>query len=113
MQMVFLKSVLLGQLLLEANDDLKMTKQYRNDIKNQINRLDRMLESQVKNEFDVVYSSDPEMTTNIMRRIDSLIDKIKGASIDELVMIDAVIDKYNENREWFNEHGKADFLRIN
>jgi molecular chaperone DnaK (HSP70) len=112
LQMVFLKSVLLGQLLLEANDNLKMTKQYRHELKNQINRLDRMLESYVKNEFDVVYSSDPTMTTNIMNRIDSLIDKIKNASIDELVMIDAVIDKYNENREWFTEHGKAEFLRL-
>jgi len=27
-------------------------------------------------------------------------------------MIDAVIDKYNENREWFIEHASADFLKL-
>ena len=31
-------------------------------------------------------------------------DKIKNSDIDELVMIDAVIDKYKENQEWFMEH---------
>lgn len=112
LQLVYLKSVLLGQLLLEANDNLKHTKQYRHDLKNQINRVNKMLEHHINAEYDTIYNSDPTMTTNIMNRIDGLIEKIKGSSIDELVMIDAVIDKYNENREWFTEHGKAEFLRL-
>jgi hypothetical protein len=27
-------------------------------------------------------------------------------------MIDAVVDKYKENKEWFMENGNAEFLRI-
>jgi hypothetical protein len=27
-------------------------------------------------------------------------------------MIDAVIDKYRENKEWFIEHASADFLKL-
>jgi len=27
-------------------------------------------------------------------------------------MIDAVIDKYNDNKEWFKEYAEAEFLKI-
>ena len=40
------------------------------------------------------------------------LNKISSADIDELVMIDAVIDKYKENKEWFIEHASADFLKL-
>ena len=52
------------------------------------------------------------MVTNILNKIESLIDKIKGSSIDELVMIDAIVDKYQENKEWFKEYANAEFLKI-
>jgi hypothetical protein len=111
-QLNYLKSVLLSQLLLEANDQLKMTKQYKLNVKNQINKLDIMLEDVVREEFNTVYDTDPQMVTNILNKIESLIDKIKGSSIDELVMIDAVVDKYQDNKEWFKEYANADFLKI-
>lgn len=111
-QLNYLKSVLLSQLLLEANDQLKMTKQYKLNIKNQINKLDVMLEDVVREEFNTVYDTDPQMVTNILNKIESLIDKIKGSSIDELVMIDAIVDKYQDNKEWFKEYANADFLKI-
>ena len=111
-QLNYLKSVLLSQLLLEANDQLKMTKQYKLNVKNQINKLDAMLEDVVREEFNTVYDTDPQMVTNILNKIESLIDKIKGSSIDELVMIDAIVDKYQDNKEWFKEYANADFLKI-
>jgi hypothetical protein len=111
-QLNYLKSVLLSQLLLEANDQLKMTKQYKLNVKNQINKLDAMLEDVVREEFNTVYDTDPQMVTNILNKIESLIDKIKGSSIDELVMIDAIVDKYQDNKEWFKEYANAEFLKI-
>ena len=63
-QLNYLKSVLLSQLLLEANDQLKMTKQYKLNVKNQINKLDVMLEDVVREEFNTVYDTDPQMVTN-------------------------------------------------
>ncbi len=111
-QLNYLKSVLLSQLLLEANDQLKMTKQYKLNVKNQINKLDAMLENVVREEFNTVYDTDPQMVTNILNKIESLIDKIKSSSIDELVMIDAIVDKYQDNKEWFKEYANADFLKI-
>jgi len=111
-QLNYLKSVLLSQLLLEANDQLKMTKQYKLNVKNQINKLDVMLEDVVREEFNTVYDTDPQMVTNILNKIESLIDKIKGSSIDELVMLDAIVDKYKDNKEWFKEYANAEFLKI-
>lgn len=111
-QLNYLKSVLLSQLLLEANDQLKMTKQYKLNVKNQINKLNTMLEDVVREEFNNLYNTDPTIVTNILNRIESLVDKIKGSSIDELVMIEAVIDKYQENKDWFQEHASAEFLKI-
>ena len=111
-QLNYLKTVLLSQLLLEANDQLKLTKQYKLNLKNQINKLNTMLEDVVREEFNTVYDTDPQMVTNILNKIESLTDKIKGSSIDELVMLDAIVDKYQENKEWFKQYANAEFLKI-
>ena len=111
-QLAYLKSMLIGQLWLEANDKLVHTTTYRQNIKQTFNRLNNSLEATIKQGYDDIYSTDPEMVTNILNSIESLIDKIKGGNIDELVMMNAVIDKYNENKEWFTEHAAAEFLRI-
>jgi hypothetical protein len=111
-QLNYLKTVLLSQLLLEANDQLKLTKQYKLNVKNQINKLNTMLEDVVREEFNTVYDTDPQMVTNILNKIESLTDKIKGSSIDELVMLDAIVDKYQENKDWFKQYANAEFLKI-
>lgn len=109
----YLRVVILGQMLLEANDDLKFTTAYSQSTKNLINRLSKNLEHRVSSDFDSVYNTDPEMTTNILRYILELSNKICTFDIDELVMVNAVIDKYKENIEWFKEHGSAEFLKLN
>jgi hypothetical protein len=112
MQLNYLKTVLLSQLLLEANEGLRLTKQYKQNVKQQINKLNQMLEEVVREEFNTVYDTDPQMVTNILNKIEELIDKIKGSSIDELIMINSVVDKYQENKDWFKEHAEAEFLKI-
>lgn len=111
-QLEYLKQVILSQLLLECNENLRFTVQYKQEIKNRINNLNKDLESVVHKEYASVYKTDPEMTTNILNKIESLVTKLTTATLDELVMIDAVIDKYNENKEWFTEYANAEFLRI-
>ena len=108
----YLKFVIIGQLLLEANDDLSSTNAYKHNVKNQIKKLSKMLESFVHSEFDSVYDTDPEMTTNILNKIDDIVIKLAKSDIDDLVMINSVVDKYKENKEWFKEYGSAEFLRI-
>ena len=65
----YLKSVLTSQLLLEANEELVLTNRYKGSLKQQINRVNSMLEPIVREEFDSVYQADPEMTTNILNKI--------------------------------------------
>jgi hypothetical protein len=111
-QLEYLKSVLLAQLLLEANESLFFTTQYKQTVKNLINRLNKELEQIVFLEYKKVYNTDPEMTTNILRSIEDIVTKLQTSTIDELVMINTVIDKYKENKEWFLQYGNAEFLRI-
>ena len=111
-QVTYLKSIILAQLLLEANESLVNTNVYKQSLKQQINRMNGILEPIVRQEFDGVYNSDPEMTTNILNKIESLVDKISSYQIEELVILEAVVDKYENNKEWFLEHTASDFLKI-
>ena len=111
-QLEYLKSVLLSQLLLEANESLFFTKQYKQQIKHKVNSLNKDLEEIVRDEYKIIYNTDAETTTNILRSIEDIICKLQTSSIDELVMINAVIDKYRENKEWFVKHAETEFLRL-
>jgi hypothetical protein len=111
-QVTYLKSIILSQLLLEANESLVNTNVYKQSLKQQINRMNGILEPIVRQEFDGVYNSEPEMTTNILNKIESLVDKISSYQIEELVILEAVVEKYENNKEWFLEHTASDFLKI-
>lgn len=111
-QQEYLKSVLLSQLLLEANESLFFTTQYKQQIKNKINSLNKDLETIVRNEFKIIYDTSPETTTNILNNIEDIIKKLQTSSIDELVFINSIIDKYKENKEWFLKYGEAEFLKL-
>ena len=106
----FLKSVLTSQLLLEANEELVLTNRYKGALKQQINRVNSMLEPIVRQEFDSVYKSDPEMTTNILNKIDSIVTMIAESDLDELVIIEGLLNDYEENREEYlkDAQGKID-----
>jgi len=112
-QIMFMKSVLLSQLLLEANESLITTNRYKQDLKQQGNRMISILEPIVRESFDVIYDSDPMMTTNILNKVDSLIDRIaKLKSIEEVVILEAIVDKYENNKEWFMKYAQSEFLRL-
>jgi len=112
-QIMFLKSILLSQLLLEANECLVTTDRYKQDLKNQGNRMIKILEPIVRESFDVVYESDPMMTTNILNKVDSLINRIaKLKTIEEVVILEAIVEKYENNKEWFMTYAESEFLKI-
>ena len=111
-QLEYLKSVILAQLLLEANENLRLTTQYKQQIKHKINSLNKDLELIVFEEYTKIYKTDAEMTTNILNAIDDLVLKLTSSTLDDLVLINAVIEKYKENKEWFQQYGEAEFLRL-
>lgn len=108
----YLKSVLIAQLLLEANDELKGSKAFKQNIKYQVGKTNKLLEEVYQEGFNIVYYNNPEFCTNVLNKIDSLMHKIKIATIDELVMIDALIDKYYENSEEIKENQEIEFTKL-
>lgn len=108
----YLKCVLISQLLLEANDDLKGSKAYRQNIKYQVSKTSKLLEQVYQEGFNTVYYNNPEFCTNILNKLDSLFHKIKTATIDDLVMIDALIDNYYTNNEEIKENEKIEFKKL-
>ena len=108
----YLKSVLIAQLLLEANDELKGSEAFRQNIKYQVGKTNKLLEQVYQEGFNTIYYNNPEMCTNVLNKIDSLIHKIKIASIDELVIIDALVDQYFKNKDEINETQTAEFTKI-
>ena len=95
----YLKCVLISQLLLDANNDLKGSVAYKQNIKYQVEKANKLLKEVYQEGYNIIYHNNPEMCTNVLNKIDSLIHKIKIATIDELVMIDALIEKYYENQK--------------
>ena len=108
----YLKSVMLSQLLLEANDELRGSNAFKQNVKLQVNKTSKMLESIYQEGYNIVYHNNPEMCTNVLNKIDGLIHKIKTASIDELVMIDAVVDNYFENKDELVKTQTAEFEKL-
>ena len=108
----YLKCVLISQLLLEANDDLKGSKAFKQNVKYQVGKTNQILEQVYQEGFNTVYQNNPEMCINVLNKIDGLIHKIKTATIDELVMIDALVDQYFNNKEEINETQTAEFTKI-
>ena len=110
--LAYLKCVLISQLLLEANDELKGSKAFKQNVKLQVNKTSNILENVYQEGFNVVYNNNPEMCTNVLNKIDSLIHSIKTASIDELVMIEALVKQYKENKDEINKTQITEFTKL-
>ena len=108
----YLKAILLSQLLIESMESLKGSKYYKESLKYNINRSIKECEMVFNENYNIIYNNNPEMATNVLNKLEGLINKLSKSTLDELVMIDAVIDKYNDNKEWFLENGQAEFLKI-
>ena len=111
--LAYLKCVLISQLLLEANDELKGSKAFKQNVKLQVNKTSKLLEGIYQEGFNTVYHNNPEMCTNVLNKIDSLTHKIKVATIDELVMIDALVGNYFQNKEEHNKNQTTEFTKLN
>ena len=44
---------------------------------------------------------------------ESIIDKIASYQIEELVILESIVDKYENNKECFLKYAESDFLRLN
>jgi len=59
-----------------------------------------------------MYDNDPQMVTNILNKIESLVDTLKNASIEDLIIIESIVDKYNNNKDHFRKTEEVSFNKI-
>jgi len=59
-----------------------------------------------------MYDNDPEMVTNILNKIESLVDTLKTASIEDLIIIESIVEKYNNNKDQFRETEEVLFNKV-
>ena len=99
----YLKCVLISQLLLEANDELKGSVGFKQNVKLQVNKTSKLLEGIYQEGFNTVYGNNPEMCTNVLNKIDSLLNLIKSASIQDLIVMESIVKRYNSDKDKFRE----------
>ena len=100
----YLKSLVLAQLLLEANDELEGSAYYDTRLKTDVIRLEKTVVKQLDKQYRVIYNVDPALMHNIQSEIEKLVDRIACSSIDDLVTLNLVIEKYIKNNNWFLEN---------
>ena len=98
--------------MLEANDSLVGTKFYKQEFKRDLNKCIGSLERFTERYYKTMYDNDPEMVTNILNKIESLVDTLKTASIEDLIIIESIVDKYNNNKDQFRETEEVSFNKV-
>ena len=108
-----LKVVLLSQLLNEAMDSVRGTTLFKGNIKVLSGNLSNTLNPMLRQEVTRVYQENPEMTTNIFRQLDELIDKIANTDINDLVMLNQIHTHYSKNPDDWKNVFDIEFQELN
>lgn len=107
-----LKVVLLSQLLIEANDDIKGTTMYKGKLKVFGRQFINQLASAIK-QTDAVYQEDPQIFLTTTKNLEQLVEKLATHSTHELVMINQIHEHYKENTEDWNNMFGVQLEKIN
>lgn len=95
-----LKVILYTVLLNDAIDGVRGTSLYRHKVKQVGNNLGKMLDPLVS-QLDDIYDSDPKLTMNIQKELDSLVEKLAKRNLVDLVMLNQIHDHYAKNpKDW-------------
>lgn len=97
------KSLILSQLLLETNDTLVGSKFYRQEFKRDLNRCITSLEAFTERYYSKMYNNDPQMATNVINKLETLVTAMSTSSIEELAMIGGLIENISDEPIYFNK----------
>ena len=89
------KLVALMQATLEQMDELKGTALYKHKLKKLLSNTEKELERGIKNPLAALDKEDPELLT----KIQSNVELILGLDLEELAMLRAEVDEYNNTKE--------------
>lgn len=111
-QIKILKVLFLGQLLLEANDDLEKTPYFKHKLKNVVKRSSEEIERQIKLQLEKVFNHDNQMCVNLFNHVDEFISKASKLGLDELPLVNKMLDEYLSDPEGWKEKVVVEFNKI-
>ena len=109
---IYVKSLILSQLLLDANDDLEDTSFFDTRLKTDVKRLEKTLVKAINKQFLIIYRQNPDLMHNIMRKVDDLVSKLSTCEIDDLTMLETVVDNYLKDPDWFVNNVDPKFIPL-
>ena len=92
------KAIIINQLCLEANEDLKNLPIYRQNLKFHLNKVIEELEDRV-DEFNDSYEIVEDFIRYSSKKIEELIPMIVNLRLDELVYLSHFIELYNKDHQ--------------
>lgn len=90
------KSIIMNQLCVEANEDLKSLPIYKQSLKFHLNKAIELLEQRLP-EFNEAYEQAEEFMQYSQVRIEAIIPQLTKLRVDELVYLSHFIELYNKN----------------
>ena len=84
-------AVILNQLALNFNEDLKYTKFYKHELKKSLNQTIKHLIKAEQNEFDLVFDAEEERTDFISKNVLTIIETISKGGFTDMVVIGNIL----------------------
>ena len=84
-------AVILNQLALNFNEDLKYTKFYKHELKKSLNQTIKHLIKAEQTEFDLVFDAEEERTDNISQNVLAIIETISKGGFTDMVVVGNIL----------------------
>ena len=86
------KAVIYGQLMLEALDEVKELKIFKQSLKFKVKQAEQELERELEKYINLFAKNDEEFFMNIQNHIDALVSKLSSLGVEELPLVNKIID---------------------
>ena len=90
-------SVILNQLALFYNEQLKYTKFYKKELKNSLNRTVRELIKAEQNEFDKVFNADARYTDMVSENVTNIMLELSKGGFGDMILMGNMMVAYKKD----------------
>ena len=106
------KAVIYGQLMLEALDEVKELKIFKQSLKFKVKQAEQELERELEKYINLFAKNDEEFFMNIQNHIDALVSKLSSLGVEELPLVNKIIDEYLNDKDHWKENLVIQFNQI-
>jgi hypothetical protein len=97
---------------LESLEYLKITEEYKKDLKLHGNRFLKSLEKNILTKMDQLYPNNPEFTSNMERVLDETAGKWSQLLFADYICVNEMADVFLEDPENFRKNVRAKFIKL-